>query len=161
MAQTIIEVLFLSLLSARSVLVALLYGGSANHIYMGKFNPVGTNFPQITMVFNEDDSEPVIPAKHGTLIVNAWFDDALSPRYSVLRTVKSEILAALDLNMVGLTDIDAVLNEGVRVVECINMSATIDYNDQVKKYQVQCVFDLTYSYNESFLASDAGDQAWT
>lgn len=130
-------------------------------IRVGNFVPSGAVVPEITVIENEEASEPKIPSTKTRLCITVWIDPTKTrPSYEFLKTVSDAILALFNRQGGLYNSIDVDTNTGVRVCQILKSSRTKGYDEVLKYNFVEVTFSAVISEGESFATADAGNKAW-
>jgi hypothetical protein len=130
-------------------------------VRIGNFVPTGAVVPEITVIEEELNSEPKLPATHTKLIITVWIDSKeTSSSYSFLKTVSDAILDLFNREGGIYNEIDVPTNTGVRVCEILKSSRNIGYDEVLKYDFAEIIFEAVISEGESFDPTDAGNKIW-
>lgn len=125
-----------------------------------KVNTTSVLYPEITVCFEEKDSEIVIPSGHSDLVIRGWCEETQAQPYSFLKTLKDNILALFNRTGSQFNNIDQASNTGVNFNLFVKKSAEVDYDPVLRKYYCEVIFKVVTGEGQSYAAVDAGDKPW-
>lgn len=125
-----------------------------------KYTPSGTKFPQITIGYSEGNSDSLIPASVDTVNMTVWVNELYKEPYKFLDQMKNIIINIFNREGGDYNRIDEDSNSGIRFCQFKKLSATIDFEDEIKCYYCEVIFEVIRSENESFAPVDAGNGTW-
>lgn len=141
--------------------VATVDGHSA--IWIARTNPVGNEYPQITVDIDFLGSHPTFSTQEAQLTIETWLQtgpegDGLSQALSKLKPVNDEIVKLFNLRhgqsdgqQVCISEINKEENIGLRVSKCLkNFRKDLDWDKTTNKMFGIVIFDLVISENENF-----------
>jgi hypothetical protein len=123
--------------------------------------PTGMVFPAITIEIEEAESEIMIPATRAHLTFTIWCDEKKTNEpYKFLKQIGDHIVALFNREGSKYNNVDVGTNTGVRICLFRKMRTAYGFDDFVKYFFYEVIFDVTFSESESFASEDAGDLPW-
>lgn len=156
------EARLVSVLTADSILTGNLKADSNGlfPIYPSGMQPVGNVFPQITFLFDEGPSEDALPAVRRSLTLTVWVAKLQKQPYSKLQAIADRLNQLINREAGEFVNIDIPTNSGLRTALVLKTSGGYGFNDELDKHFWEIIYDIVISEEESFAASDSGDQSW-
>jgi hypothetical protein len=132
-------------------------------IFLARSNPVGNDYPQITIDIEFLGSHPTMPTQEAVLSIDTWLNgpppmNGVSEGLSKLKPINDEIIRLFNLKSGSANGVNTCLSEinieeniGLRVVRCLkSFRKDYDWDTQVNKIFATTTFDLVLSENEDF-----------
>jgi hypothetical protein len=141
---------------------ATLQALSSNGVRIGlaQFEPVGNEYPQVTVFLDEGNSEAIFPAGHFVLYVGVWVEKSSQTPFSMVRGIIKRVNQLINRKASSLSEIDVGQNEGLRVAQCLKEGGLIDCDRQTGLYYDEVRYGCVISEDESFDPNDSGDKPW-
>jgi hypothetical protein len=114
------------------------------------------SYPIITLKVEELESYYPIPSAKDFLKITIYINKDIKPCYDNLRRF-SDIIVALFNREGGVYN---ELTTGLRICDILKLNRSIEYDEDLKLYYCEMLFEVIRSEEESFVAADAGDKPW-
>ena len=137
--------------------VAQVDGHSA--IWVARTNPVGNDYPQITMDIEFLDSHPVFSTQEAILTIDTWLtqsatESLVSQALSKLQPINNEIKLLLNQKagqQIVLSEINIEENIGLRISRCLkSFQKDMEWDTTTNRMFATITFNLVLSENEDF-----------
>jgi hypothetical protein len=135
-------------------------------IWVARTNPVGNDYPQITMDIEFLDSHPVFATQEAILTIDTWLTQSateglVSQALSKLQPINNHIRDLFNLkhgqsdgNQVCISEINKEENIGLRVSRCLkSFQKDMDWDTTTNRMFATIVFNMVLSENENFQKS--------
>jgi hypothetical protein len=114
------------------------------------------SYPIIILKVDELESQYPIPSAKDILNITLFINRDMAPCYDNLRRFSDIIMGLLNREGGAYSE----LSKDLRICDILKLSRDIEYDDELKLYYCEMLFEVVRSEGESFAASDAGDKAW-
>lgn len=114
------------------------------------------SYPIITLKVEELESFYPIPSAKDLLTITIHINKDIKPCYDNLRRFSDIIIALLNREGGNYNE----LLKQLRICDILKLNRNIEFDEDLKTYYCEILFEVTRSEDESFLAADAGDKPW-